>query len=617
MTACRNTCRLLALAGVGVLGLLTLVGSGGFGGPEVEAPSATSVSVGFNLKQLQFNWNAASVATAYRLLQDPDGASGFSQVGSDLGVFARSTNLDIGVHRQNWAAARYALDACNSAGCTRSNEVTITAGMLAAIGYFKASNTGLGDQFGQSVALSADGNTLAVGATVEASNDTGIDGLQSDNSAFASGAVYVFTRASGVWSQQAYIKASNTGAEDQFGISVALSADGNTLAVGAYFEDSAATGINNDQGDGPLSTNSGAVYVFTRTGTAWSQQAYIKASNTGTTTMFTLPDDQFGISVALSADGNTLAVGAYSEDSSEIGVGDGSNQTNNAEEDSGAVYVFTRVGGVWTQQAYVKASNTGAGDNFGWSVALSDDGNTLAVGAIGEDSDATGIDGNQAGNTASNAGAVYVFTRTGTAWSQQAYVKASNTAPADNFGHSVALSGDGNTLAVSALAEDSAATGIDGDQADNSASDAGAVYVFAHSGGMWSQQAYVKASNTELADGFGRSVDLNGDGNTLAVGARFEASIATGIGGNQASNSAAQAGAVYVYTRTGGIWSAQVTYVKASNTGAADSFGWSVALSSDGNTLAVGANGEASSATGIGGNQTDNSLASAGAVYLY
>jgi hypothetical protein len=396
-----------------------------------------------------------------------------------------------------------------------------------------------------------------------------------------------------------------------------LSADGNTLAVGAYFEDSAATGINNDQGDGPLSTNSGAVYVFTRTGTAWSQQAYIKASNTGTTTMFTLPDDQFGISVALSADGNTLAVGAYSEDSSEIGVGDGSNQTNNAEEDSGAVYVFTRVGGVWTQQAYVKASNTGAGDNFGWSVALSDDGNTLAVGAIGEDSDATGIDGNQAGNTASNAGAVYVFTRTGTAWSQQAYVKASNTAPADNFGHSVALSGDGNTLAVSALAEDSAATGIDGDQADNSASDAGAVYVFAHSGGMWSQQAYVKASNTELADGFGRSVDLNGDGNTLAVGARFEASIATGIGGNQASNSAAQAGAVYVYTRTGGIWSAQVTYVKASNTGAADSFGWSVALSGDGNTLAAGANGEASSATGIGGNQTDNSLASAGAVYLY
>jgi hypothetical protein len=602
---------------MGVFGFLTLVGCGGGGGDgggDGTAPSSPSVSVGFSLKQLQFSWNAAGGATSYRLLQDPDGASGFSQVGSDLASTATSTNLDIGVHRHNWAAARYALDACNSAGCTRSNEVTITAGMLAAIGYFKASNTGLGDQFGQSVALSGDGNTLAVGATVEASNATDIDGNQGNDLAFASGAVYVFTRASGVWSQQAYIKASNTGAGDQFGNSVALSADGDTLAVGAVNEDSSGTGLSGDENDNS-SEDSGAVYVFVRTGTDWSQQAYIKASNTQMLTQFTLPNDQFGISLALSADGNTLAVGAYAEDSSDTGVG--ANQNDNAANDAGAVYVFARTSGVWTQQAYLKASNTGAGDNFGWSVGLSSDGNTLAVGAIGEDSDATGIDGNQAGNTADNAGAVYVFTRTGTAWSQQAYVKASNTALADNFGHSVALSGDGNTLAVSALAEDSAATGIDGDQADNSASDAGAVYVFAHSGGMWSQQAYVKASNTELADRFGRSVALNGDGNTLAVGARFEASNATGIGGNQASNSAAQAGAVYIYTRTGGTWSAQVTYVKASNTGAADSFGWSVALSGDGNTLAAGANGEASSATGIGGNQTDNSLASAGAVYLY
>jgi hypothetical protein len=129
------------------------------------------------------------------------------------------------------------------------------------------------------------------------------------------------------------------------------------------------------------------------------------------------------------------------------------------------------------------------------------------------------------------------------------------------------------------------------------------------------QQAYIKASNTGSGDQFGSSVALSGDGNTLVVGAPGEASAATGIGGNQALNTAASAGAVYVYTRSGTAWTQQA-YIKASNTGAGDQFGTSVALSSDGNTLAVGAIGEASSATGIGGIQTDNTAASAGAVYV-
>src|SRR5690606_18167910 len=117
---------------------------------------------------------------------------------------------------------------------------------------------------------------------------------------------------------------------------------------------------------------------------------------------------------------------------------------------------------------YVKASNTGAsGDQFGWSVALSADGSTLAVGAYLEDSAATGVNGDQANDTAGNSGAVYVFTRSGAIWSQQAYLKASNTGPSDFFGYRVALSADGSTLAVGAYLEDSAATGVDGDQADN------------------------------------------------------------------------------------------------------------------------------------------------------
>ena len=135
----------------------------------------------------------------------------------------------------------------------------------------------------------------------------------------------------------------------------------------------------------------------------------------------------------------------------------------------------------FAQQAYLKASNTGASDLFGLSVALS--GDTLAVGAYFEGSAATGIDGNQADNSAVSSGAVYVFTRTGGVWSQQAYLKASNTGGidqfglgGDQFGYSVALSGD--TLAVGARNEASAATGVNGNQADNSAPTSGAVYVY-------------------------------------------------------------------------------------------------------------------------------------------
>ncbi len=467
--------------------------------------------------------------------------------------------------------------------------------------YVKASNTGAADEFGFAVALSSDGNTLVVGAPGEASARTGVtagivDETTAGNAAPGAGAVYVYTRTGATWTQQAYIKASNPGAGDQFGTSVALSSDGITVAVSAPGEDSSVTGIDGDQTDN-TAADAGAVYVYTR-GATWTQEAYVKASNTGA-------GDQFGSSVALSSDGNTLAVGATGE-----------------AGDAGAVYVFTRAG-TWSPPAFVKASNPGAGDQFGFSVALSGDGNTLAVSATGEDSALTDVrtgivDETTAGNAAPGAGAVYVFTLIAGTWSQQAYVKASNTGAGDQFGFSVALSSDGVTLAVGAIGEDSSAIGIDGSQTDSAATtNAGAVYVFTFNGTTWPQQAYIKASNTGAVDLFGGSVSLSGDGNILAVGAIGESSAATGIGGNQADNAAANAGAVYVFTRSITATWTQQFYVKASNTGASDQFGFSVALSSDGNnTLAVGATGEDSSAIGIGGIETDNSATNAGAVYV-
>src|SRR5262249_42765895 len=150
------------------------------------------------------------------------------------------------------------------------------------------------------------------------------------------------------------------------------------------------------------------------------------------------------------------------------------NQADNSAPNSGAVYVFTRTGGVWTQQAYLKASNTDAGDEFGTSVALY--GDTLVVGAPLEASSATGVNGNQADNSVPNSGAVYVFTRTSGVWTQQAYLKASNTDAGDGFGTSVTLIVD--TLAPSTTLDPTSATGVNGNQADNSALNSGAVYVF-------------------------------------------------------------------------------------------------------------------------------------------
>ncbi len=482
-------------------------------------------------------------------------------------------------------------------------------GCASAFTYIKASTPGQ-HAFGWSVALSADGSTLAVGAYLEDGASTGINGDQSDQSAPHAGAVYVFTRSGTTWVQQAYLKASNTDAGDQFGHGVALSADGSTLAVGADSERSAARGVDGDQTSDSVIW-AGAAYVFTRSGETWTQQAYLKASNTGASNDSL--GDRFGSSVARSADGATLAVSAPHEDSAATGI-DG-DHTSIAAPKSGAVFVFARSGTAWSQQAYVKASNTAPGDGFGAGLSLSADGSTMAVGAFAEGSAATGVGGDQTSDGAPRSGAVYVFTRAGTAWSQQAYLKASNTDANDYFGAVTALSADGSTLAVSAKNESSAATGVDGDQASNAALYSGAAYVFTRAGTAWSQQAYLKASNTDRDDAFGSQLALSADGSILAVSSYFEDSAATGTDGDQTSEAAPFAGAAYLFQRSGTRWR-QRAYLKATNTDAQDHFGSSMALSADGSVLAVSSYTESSSATGIDGDQTDDSIQGAGAVYV-
>jgi hypothetical protein len=553
--------------------------------PPPAAPGGLGISYG--PKALVFSWTAVPGATSYAVNEDPDGAGPLApaRIGTTAGT-GLTHAVPVLLHLR--VNATYTVQACNAGGCSAPS-TSVAADMVRAIGYFKASASTVEGRFGNRVALSRNGSTLAVGAYGEGGN---------------TGAVYVFTKNGATWSQQARIVAPNGDANDYFGNALALSADGNTLAIGADGESgdqkgtfAAMPATNN------LASNSGAVYVYSRAGAVWSQQAFIKAGNADA-------DDLFGSSVDLSDDGNTLAVGAYYEDGDLSGV-----HGDPAYAASGAAYVFTRTGSTWAQQSYIKAANAGVGDFFGLYLSLSGAGDTLAVGAFFERS---ALAGDPTDDTLPNAGAAYVFQRNAGVWAQQAYLKAPTPQAQDRFGVAVILSGDGNTLAV----------GMDGDSSNHTgtfvvpppsntlALNSGAVFVFVRAGGTWQSQAYVKASNTRASHRFGNNLAMSSDGNTLVVPSYRDDSNAHGFNGDQADTTAADAGSVLVFRRSAGTW-AQEAYLKAPNPGAGDRFGGRVAMSGDGTTLAVGASTEDSGSSGIGGNQLDDSSANAGAVYLY
>lgn len=576
--------------------LLLAIALAACGGGSATAPSSATVefptdaTLGFALtptaiKTLHFTWNDAAGETGYRLLEDPDGSSGYALL-ADLP--ADTTQYDEDVFLPERVNARYRLQVCRDQDCVDTAELRVSDALVPAIGYVKAAAPADNEHFGQSLAASADGQFLAVGAP----------GRGSGNG--SGGAVYVFARAGTQWEQQARLTSPTPEPGDLFGFGLALSADGATLAVGAPQSSSGVSA-------------SGAAFVFARGGGVWGPAVRVAASNADT-------NDRFGWRVALSGDGTTLAVGAPDE-SGDARTTNGPD--NNNRRQSGAAYVFALAAGGWTQQAYVKASNADHYDSFGAALALSADGQTLAVGAINESSAATGVGGDPDDNTAPGSGAVYVFGRALGTWGQQAYVKASNTLGNAAFGSAIALSADGQAMAVGSPFEASSARGIGGDPFNNAAPDSGAVYLFAHQGGQWRQQSYVKASNADAGDNFGASVALSSDGATLAVGAPGEGSAARGLQADQDNNAAPWSGAAYLFQSTTAGWRQQA-YIKPSNTLRGDAFGAALALSGPGGgvgatsaVLAVGSPSAVNASPGIGGDQSDQSGSDVGAVYLY
>lgn len=410
--------------------------------------------------------------------------------------------------------------------------------------YIKAVNAEAGDGFGD--VLSISGDTLVVGARQEDSSQMVISNdatASGDNGAGSSGAVYVYRRTGSAWAQEAYIKAANAQASDNFGEAVALSGD--TLVVGASDEDSNESVITNGttaSGNNDLPF-AGAAYVYRRSGTSWFQEAYIKAVNSGST-------DGFGASVAVS--GDTVAVAALSEDSNQTVItnGPGANPDNTLFT-SGAVYVYRRNGATWSQEAFIKAANADSMDHFGYSISIS--GDTLVVSTPFESSAQTIITngpGASLDNTASMAGAAYVYRRSGVTWAQEAYIKAVNGQANDQFGTEVSINGD--TLVVSAYGEDSNQTTItNGSTASNdeSAIDSGALYVYRRSGITWTQQAYIKPANAGSASWRVGSPSISG--NTIAMGSPGDASnqtVVTNGSTTSTDTSRPDSGAVFIYT---------------------------------------------------------------------
>ncbi len=363
-------------------------------------------------------------------------------------------------------------------------------------------NNAEGDRFGISVDI--DGNTAAIGSQYA---DTLVGGN--------SGLVHIFARTGSTWALETTLLGSDVAGSDEFGFSVAVS-NGRAL-VGARLHNYLSIG------------DSGAAYVFQKSGAIWSQQAKLGASDASAS-------DEFGRAVDL--DGDTAVICATSDDT--IG---GVN--------AGSAYIFAFAAGVWTEQEHLLASDGATGDGFGISTRL--DGSTVIVGAQVADTVA-----------GADAGKAYIYVRSGTTWNQQAMILATDGAASDFFGYRVSISGD--TAVVGADGDDTAA-----------GSGAGSVYVFTRTGSVWTEQTKLTPSDAGSGDNFGHSLDLKGD--NAVIGAWLDDTTA---GGN--------AGSAYIFTRSGGIWTQQ-SKLTAPDAAANKYFGgYSVAL--DGDTILVSSYGD-------------------------
>ena len=585
--------------------------------------------------QIVFGWNEVDGATSYRFLVDLDGPDGdgeldFELVEADIPAGLAGDDpveypYPISPHLLNWADVRFLVETCDADGCVELGQQVVRN--LSTLYVSQLVNSGIVSAYADNVDRIIVGSPLTslflcdeiVAVPPDEIDDfcQYSDELEGDDiptelfeTITLAGAASVFALDEGAWLQEALLKASNIDENDNFGVDVAFSDDGNTVVVSATGESSNATGVFNGRaidggGDNNDEPRSGAAYIFTRQivdmEPVWTEVAYLKPQNTQgdpTPEDESLDGDQFGSLVAISGDGLTVAVSAFGEDSSfqGIGIGDPSEGQDNDAENSGAVYVYRNVSGTWVQEAYIKASNSEENDAFGSSLSFSDNGDRLAVGAIRESSSASGVNGDRFNNGSEFSGAAYLFERSGSMWTETTYFKASDPDPRDEFGFALALNGAGRVLVVSAPQEDSSSREINGDPTADAGSDRniGAAYVFERSAGEWSQTTYLKANNADPLDEFGFQValtekDVAGETELrVLVTSVREGGVQSGINPNGDLDSFLGAGAGYLYIREGddGDWRQQA-YIKAPNNAPGILFGWDADFAADGDRLLI------------------------------
>lgn len=362
--------------------------------------------------------------------------------------------------------------------------------------------------FGSAVAVY--GDTLVVGAYGETHDESNANPLSS------AGAAYVYTRSGSVWTFQKKLVGTGTEgrrADDHYGKSVAI--ENGTIVVGAWYQDF------NSAGAGGYINAGGAVFIYTGSGSTWTLQQRVATDPApgGRTA-----ESRFGTSVSIS--GETILVGSIAHSLDATG--------SNSVSETGAAYVLKRNAGVWSFEAKLSAvglNSRVASDQFGHAVSLS--GNTAAISANNHDYDSAGT------NTLSNAGAVFIYKRTGTTWNFQKKITGvgpNGRMASDGFGNSLSL--NGSTLIVGSASQSYDANG------SNSVSSAGAAYVFAEKNGSWHFQKKLIGTGTNgrmASDEFGTSVAASGS--TLAVGARLQDYDATG------ANNVSASGAVFMFNK--------------------------------------------------------------------
>lgn len=476
-----------------------------------------------------------------------DGGVDAADVGTDGGVDAADAGVDSDIIQ----------DRC-------SLELGVPCSVLGPT-YLKSPSPDNSKFFGAGVSVSGAGTIVAIGEPLAGAP-------RGENIIPVAGVVHLFERDNTDWNSAGFVAASNAGPGDAFGISIAMSDDGDTLVVGADEEQS----VGASPTDNSLA-RAGAVYVFRKTTGSWQEEARLKSS-------LPVAQERFGRSVALSADGTVLAVGAPGHSGGQ-----------------GAVYVFRHAGSEWSAPERLLASNGEAGDGFAVPV-LSGDGSMLVVGAPGEDG---ALENDGSDNAAQDSGAAYGF-RFDTNWTETGRLKADPPVAGSELGTSLAMNRAGNLLVAGApeLPNDAGAR-------------AGRVQFFRRIGDDWDRLASAEPTNRGISHRFGSSVGMDEMGTRVVVGSLGDSLGRQGIHADPTAAAQTGSGAIHVFDVSAVGAVTELSHLKAPNGDSGDNLAAHLALSRDGSLVAVGAIAEQSNGAGTTRSPENNSLTNAGAAYLF